>query len=259
MQSDGRGDEFCSTHFEMFIEICATNLQSALHAQAAAAHRIELCANLELGGTTPSAGLIRMARQSLHIPIHVLIRPRGGDFCYTQSEIEVMRQDIRYCKSLGIDGIVIGVLNADASINREQMRHLIELARPMSICFHRAFDLLADPQRGLKELLQLGVDRLLTSGLEPTAWQGRTLIRSLVQEAGEDLVVMPGSGINEDNIMALQKETGAVEFHLSAKKRIASSFEGTHSKLSFSPCDAIPDYDRFETDPERVQNILKLG
>ncbi|MEM9919978.1 MAG: copper homeostasis protein CutC [Bacteroidota bacterium] len=243
----------------MLIEICAGNLQSALNAQSAAAHRIELCSNLALGGTTPSAGLIRSVRQSVHLPIHVLIRPRAGDFCYTQSEIEVMRQDIRYCKSIGIEGIVIGLLTPDGSIDRLQMRHLIDLARPMSVTFHRAFDQAADPLQSLQQLMALGIDRLLTSGQQATAWEGRELISELVKRANGRLTILPGSGINAANILPLKAFTNATEFHLSAKQKVKSPFNPSSAKLSFSPCAAIPDYDRFETSEEIVRSIIAMS
>ena len=243
----------------MTIEICTANLQSALNAQAAGADRIELCSHLGLGGTTPSAGLIRMACQSLHLPVQVLIRPRGGDFCYTQSELEVMRQDIRFCKAAGAKGVVIGVLNPDATIALSQMRHLVDLARPMEVTFHRAFDQTAEPVERLEELLRLGVDRLLTSGQKATAWEGRHLIRELVAQAGSRLTVMPGSGISADNLLQLREETGAMEFHLSARKRVASAFDASLTDLHFSPCTELPAFDRYESDPELLARVMALA
>lgn len=195
------------------IEICLMGIESALAAQAGGADRIELCDNLAQGGTTPSLGLMTEVRRRLHIAVHVIIRPRGGDFCYSDAEFAVMRHDVLAAKAVGVDGVVLGILRPDGTIDKSRCRGLIELARPLSITFHRAFDMTPDPFAALDDLLELGVDRLLTSGQAGTAVQGQTLIRDLQQRAGERLTIMAGGGINAQNAPELLAATGIHELH----------------------------------------------
>ncbi|PKP30323.1 MAG: copper homeostasis protein CutC [Bacteroidetes bacterium HGW-Bacteroidetes-16] len=207
------------------IEVCCGSAQSAINAQAGGAHRVELCQNPEAGGTTPSAGEILMARKQLSIALHVLIRPRDGDFLYSEHELEIVRQDILFCKSVGVNGVVIGFLTKNGDIDQRLTKEMIELAHPMSVTFHRAFDVCREPKTALEQLIVMGVDRLLTSGQQPTAAAGSALIKQLVQQAGKRLVVMPGSGIREHNIQGLIEITGAPEYHVSARKTVVSSME----------------------------------
>jgi copper homeostasis protein len=207
------------------IEVCCGSAQSAINAQAGGAHRVELCQNLEAGGTTPSAGEILLARKNLSIKLNVLIRPRDGDFLYSDHELEVIRQDILFCKNAGVDGVVIGFLTQDGSIDQRVMAEMIKLARPMSVTFHRAFDVCRDPKTALEQLIDLGVDRLLTSGQKPTAEEGAELIHQLVLQAGKHLVVMPGSGIRNHNIVDLIKSTNAIEYHVSARKTVSGGMK----------------------------------
>jgi len=207
------------------IEVCCGSAQSAINAQVGGAHRVELCQNLEAGGTTPSAGEILMARKQLSIELHVLIRPRDGDFLYSDHELEIIRQDIFFCKSVGVNGVVIGFLMKNGEIDQRLTTEMIELAHPMSVTFHRAFDVCREPKTALEQLIGMGVDRLLTSGQQPTAEEGAGLIKQLVQQAGKYLVVMPGSGIREHNILELIEKTGATEYHVSARKTVVSSME----------------------------------
>ena len=195
------------------IEICLTGIASALAAQAGGADRIELCDNLAQGGTTPSLGLMTEVRQRLTIAVHVIIRPRGGDFCYSEAEFAVMRHDVLAAKAVGVAGLVLGILQPDGSIDKPRCRELIALARPLSITFHRAFDMTPDPFAALDDLLELGVDRLLTSGQARTAVHGQTLIRELQQRAGERLIIMAGGGINAQNAPGLLAATGIHELH----------------------------------------------
>lgn len=194
-------------------EICLTGIESALAAQAGGADRIELCDNLAQGGTTPSLGMITQVRQRLNIPVHVIIRPRGGDFCYSAAEFAVMRQDVLAAKQAGVDGVVLGILLPDGTIDKPRCRELIQLARPLSITFHRAFDMTPDPFAALDDLLGLGVDRLLTSGQEKTAVHGQALIRDLQRRVGEQLVIMAGGGITAQNAPGLLAATGIHELH----------------------------------------------
>lgn len=203
----------------MVIEICITHLPAAITAQRLGARRIELCSALDAGGVTPSAGLIRQAVAALDIPVMVLIRPREGDFIYTPVEVEAMLDDIRFCHSAGAHGVVIGALNGDFELDMPVMEKMVEAANGLEICCHRAFDFVQNPEKALEQLVTLGIDRILTSGGAPSAWQGRSLIRQLVEQANGRISIMPGGGINSSNLKALAEATGTKEFHLSAKKR----------------------------------------
>ena len=198
------------------LEICAGSLVSALIAQTGGAHRIELCENLNLGGTTPSFGALSLVRQMVKIPVNVLIRPRGGNFMYSEFEISVMKMDIECCKMLGFDGVVFGTLNEDHTVNTEQCKQLLELAHPLSTTFHRAFDETPDPFKTLETLKELGFTRVLTSGAQPTAMEGKETLAKLVKMAGKEIIVMPGGGIRPENIKELSEYTLAREYHSAA-------------------------------------------
>lgn len=202
----------------MKIEICLDSPEAALQAQNYGADRVELCANLLEGGTTPSGGCIFETRKAIDIGLFVIIRPRGGDFYYNRSEITQMKYNIELCKSLGADGVVIGLLDADGQIDVENTKALVELARPMEVTFHRAFDRCKNPLKALEQLIELGVDRILTSGQSLTAREGREQIQELIKQAENRINIMPGSGINAKNIKVLRAETQAVEFHFTAHK-----------------------------------------
>ena len=210
---------------DYLLEICAFNLTSALIAQRSGADRIELCASPEEGGTTPSAGLIRTARESLEIPLYPIIRPRVGDFLYSDEEFNVMLRDIDYCKQVGCDGVVIGMLLTDGSVDKQRCSRLVEAAYPMGVTFHRAFDWAANPFEALEDIITLGCERILTSGQRPTAMEGAVLIDQLVREADDRIVIMPGSGVRASNIVQLAEATGAAEFHTSARLKQASGME----------------------------------
>ena len=201
-------------------EVCVETLYGALAAQSGGAHRIELCANLADGGTTPSLGMVETCLKHCPLDIMMMIRPRGGNFVYSDLEIEVMRRDIGYAKVLGVKGVVLGILDNNNQVDIARSTELIKWARPLTVCFHRAFDLTADPKKALEDVITCGADRLLTSGQREKAWEGRNLIQKLIAQAGNRISVMPGSGINEENIQDLLQETGANEFHASAREEI---------------------------------------
>lgn len=207
------------------VEICAGHLGSAQAAQQAGAHRIELCSALEAGGLTPSAGLIRAAVQGLHIPVHVLIRPREGDFCYSTAEVSVMCHDIQMCRAMGAAGVVIGALDTNGRLHTEVMPLLIEAAGDMHITCHRAFDFVPDAAAALEQLVDWEVGRVLSSGQAATAWEGRHLLKKLVLQAAGRITIMPGAGISPQNIQPIRSATGATDFHLSAKRRVVSPSE----------------------------------
>ena len=199
------------------IEIAAQSLFSARQAQKGGANRIELCMALPTGGLTPSAGIIGAVREQVSIPIHVLVRPRLGDFVYSDLELECMIKSIAFCSSVGIDGVVVGCLAGD-QVNLEQMKILAQAAKDLDLTFHRAFDLVKDPFSALEDLIFLGYKRILTSGQARTAWEGRGNLRKLQTQANGRITIMPGAGINSENIIDLYLATGCRSFHGSAKK-----------------------------------------
>src|SRR5580658_3125845 len=215
----------------MLLEICAFNLPAALAAQEAGADRIEFCAGPEEGGLTSSAGLIRMAREKLQIPVYPIIRPREGDFLYSEEEFSVMLRDVELCRGLGCDGVVIGMLLADGRVDEVRCGRLVETAYPMGVTFHRAFDRAADPFVALETIIRMGCERILTSGQRPVAMEGAELLRELVREADERIVIMPGSGVRASNIAELAAKTGAVEFHTTARVALPSRMEFVNSAM----------------------------
>jgi copper homeostasis protein len=232
------------------IEICAASLHSALQAQEGGAHRIELCAALELGGITPSFATLELVKQSLNIPTYILIRPRGGDFCYSESEMHCMLRDIEMCKSLGLAGVVCGALHPNGLIHLQQIERMLQAAEGMGFTFHRAFDRCKNPLDALVELTDLGVERILTSGQQSNALSGAPFIKTLVEKADNQLIIMPGAGVSPDNILAIKELTGAKEFHLSAKKAMQSPFFHENEMKDYR------DYD--ETSIEIVKSVINL-
>lgn len=206
----------------MTLEICANSIHSALAAQDAGAHRVELCENLNEGGTTPSYGTILNTRKQLHIDLFVLIRPRGGDFLYTEEEFEIMKTDIEVCKTLKCDGVVIGILTKDGEVDVDRTQELVKLASPMRVTFHRAFDRVKDPFKALELIIETGCERILTSGLKNSAPEASELIKQLVEKANNRISIMPGAGINSSNILELKNITKAKEYHTSAKTERSS-------------------------------------
>lgn len=214
------------------LEICCFNLPSALIAQEAGAHRVELCASPDEGGTTPGPGTIRTARERLHIELYPIIRPRGGDFLYTDEEYRIMIRDLEYAKTVGCNGVVIGLLNADGSIDKARSARLVELAYPLGVTFHRAFDWAVNPFEALEDLISIGCERILTSGQRPTAIEGADMIDKLVRQADERIIIMPGSGIRASNIAALAAKTAAGEYHSSARTKQRSAMEYINAAMS---------------------------
>jgi copper homeostasis protein len=207
------------------LEVIGFTIESCMIAQAAGAHRIELCDNPFEGGTTASYGFIKTARENLSIELYPIIRPRGGDFLYSEIEFEVMKADIENCKSLGCDGVVIGILNADGTIDKKRCKQLVEIAHPMKVTFHRAFDRTNDPFKAMEDIISIGCERILTSGQKNLAIDGEELLNKLVKQANKRIIIMPGSGVKSDNIETLVKNTNATEFHTSARTFIDSKME----------------------------------
>jgi len=199
---------------QVLIEVCVDSVASAVAAERGGAGRIEVCSALIEGGVTPSSGLVEAVRERSSIAVHVMIRPRGGDFCYDADEFQIMRWDIDVAKRQGVDGVVFGLLDTDGNVDLVRTRELVALARPLSVTFHRAFDMTADLFRALEDVDAAGADRVLTSGGEQTCVQGSQAIARLVQTAGDRMVVMPGSGIQPGNVRSVLEQTGAKEVHV---------------------------------------------
>jgi len=238
------------------IEVCVAHIQSALAAQEGGAQRVELCDNLYEGGTTPSYATIKLARQKLNIGLNIMIRPRGSDFCYSDVEFELMKEDIKICKDLGADGVVFGLLNPDGNIDLDRMKILIDLAKPMSVTFHRAFDVTADPFKALEEIIELGINRILTAGQKNTVPEGIDLIKQLVDVADDRIIIMPGSGISESNIQEIRDITGAKEFHLTGRKSYPSKMQYRPEGIYFGGLSQIPEYEIKFTNAAIIRKVV---
>lgn len=204
------------------IEICLDSVESVIIAERAGADRVELCSDLFEGGLTPTVGTFLLAKERTNIPINVMIRPRGGDFCYSDIEFKVMKKEALFFKENGADALVFGILTPDGEIDKIRTKELIDIARPLPVTFHRAFDMTRDAFRSLDALISLGVERVLTSGLEATVLEGADTLRALVERAGERMIVMPGSGINERNFNKIKNLIGAKEYHMGLSSSIPS-------------------------------------
>jgi copper homeostasis protein len=241
------------------IEVCANSLDSALQAQEGGAVRIELCDNLYEGGTTPALSLVKKCRELLNISLNVLIRPRPGDFCYSSHEFGMMLDDIARMKDFGVDGVVIGALNMDGTIDRKGSERLIRAASGMSVTFHRAFDLCVDLMAEFPKLQDLGVNRLLSSGGANKAIDGWNTLAELVELSDHLPVIMPGSGVNEDNIQFLVEKTGAVEFHVSLRNPVQSAMTFRKAEVLMGSIPDYNEYSRMITSAERVRKVIELA
>jgi copper homeostasis protein len=214
------------------IEIATTDFTTTKSAVEGGADRIELCSALSEGGITPSYGLIKQCRKAFEVILFPIIRPRPGDFFYTDEEFELMKQDVLLAKNLSCEGVVIGLLKKDGNIDVERTASLVDLAYPLEVTFHRAFDRCIEPFKALEELIEIGCQRILTSGQKPTAASGVDLIAALINKAGDRIIIMPGSGIRKDNIKMIAEKTGAVEFHSSVKGKSASRMDFIHPSFN---------------------------
>jgi copper homeostasis protein len=236
------------------IEVCAYSLASCITAEQAGANRIELCGGRLEGGTTPSAGLIKAVLASVNIPVVVMIRPRGGDFCYSDSEIKIMQTDIEVCKDLGVKEVIFGILKPDGSINKTQMQNLIEAAKPMQCSIHRAFDMVANMEAALEEVISLGCVRILTSGRQTKVIDGLKNLENLVFLAKNRIEIMAGSGVNASNAQALIN-TGIDALHLSASGVFESSMQYKNPDVSMASSTATSEYELSETVFEKVAEV----
>jgi copper homeostasis protein len=233
------------------LEIAANSVASAVAAEDGGAGRIELCAALELGGLTPSHAQIAMTRERVRTPLYVLIRPRAGDFVYADDECETMQRDIEVCAALGCDGVVLGVLDADGGVDMARCRPLIAAANGLGVTFHRAIDVSRDPLQALEDIIALGCGRVLSSGAQPSAAAGASLLREMVTCARGRIVVMPGAGIDAGNLPALRQATGAREFHASARRALPSA-------MRHAPAQPLGmDSGEIRTDADEVRRMVK--
>lgn len=238
-------------------EICTNSVESCIAAQEGGANRVELCAGIPEGGTTPSYGEIATAREVLtHTKLHVIIRPRGGDFLYSPVEIKTMLKDIEIARRLGADGVVFGCLTADGEIDIPVMQQLMAASKGLSVTFHRAFDVCRNPHKALEQLIELGCDRILTSGQQANAEAGIPLLKELQQQAAGRIILLAGCGVNENNIRRIAEETGVGEFHFSARESIKSGMEYKNEAVSMGGTVHISEYERNVTTAERVKNTI---
>jgi copper homeostasis protein len=240
---------------KLSVEVCIDSVESAIAAQDGGADRVELCGNLLEGGTTPSAGLIAEVRRNASIKLHAMIRPRGGDFCYSAPELAVMEKDIATAKELGADGVVLGVLDADGNVDAKRIAQLLERARPMKITCHRAIDMSRDLLKSLEALIGLGADYVLTSGGRQTAIQGSANIASMVRAANGRIVVMAGSGIHERNVRQLIAETGVKEIHVGMSDSVSGPMKYRNEKIAMGRVKGR-EYDRFGVSQSRLEKLI---
>lgn len=240
------------------LEICANSYPSAKEAEKGGAVRVELCENMAEGGTTPSYAQILLCKQNLKLQVWPIIRPRGGDFFYSDDEFELMKQDIILCKKLNCDGAVTGILLADGKVDKERCAILLALAKPMPLAFHRAFDMSVNLPEALEDLIELGFVRILTSGGADNALNGVQTIFSLVKQANNRIEIMPGAGINPQNIVAIKRQTNASTFHSSARKKVASKMEFCNVNSKMGKVDDEYQYEQTSAEIVR-QMVLNLA
>ena len=238
------------------LEICCYNLASAIIAAQAGAHRVELCADPADGGATPGYGVITTAREKLGIELYPIIRPRGGDFLYSDEEFGIMLRDVSFCRQIGCDGVALGLLNADGTVDRQRTARLVEAAYPLGVTFHRAFDRTKDPLTALEDIIDTGCGRILSSGQRPAALEGAALLNELVRQAADRIIIMPGSGVRASNIDELVKITGATEFHTSAGTRIPSGMTYTNADMREDLSLVMADRQEIEKILQRLSTVL---
>lgn len=243
---------------EFLVEICSNSVESCLAAQEGGADCVELCAGIPEGGTTPSYGEMITARDLLtDTRLNIIIRPRGGDFLYSPLEIKIMLEDIEMARVIGANGVVFGCLTPDGDIDVPTMKKLMDASEGLSVTFHRAFDVCRDPRKALEQLIELGCDRILTSGQQPNAEAGIPLLKELNKQAAQRIILLAGCGINETNIRRIAMETGIGEFHFSARERIKSEMQYRNEAVSMGGTVLINEYERDVTTTQRVKETIR--
>lgn len=238
-------------------EVCVDSVDSAVAAEQGGATRVELCAALLEGGLTPSAGTIAITRAQVSIGLQVMIRPRGGDFLYSDTEFASMKHDIELAKQLGANGVVFGLLTAAGDIDSDRTRVLLDLAKPMNVTFHRAFDMTRDPIAALETLIGLGINRVLTSGQEVSALEGAELVHGLLVHADDKIIVMPGGGITEQNIKKVLDTTGAKEIHVTGTRTKNSPMTFRNDRCFMGGVIRPPEYSMIITDADRIRALVQ--
>lgn len=238
------------------LEVCIDSLESAVAAKNGGADRLEFCGELLIGGVTPSVHLVRQVQEAMDLPLRCMVRPRFGDFLYTDSEFEIMKKNVEEFRLLGVSGVVLGILTPDGRLDKPRMAALIDLAGSMDIVLHRAFDMTINPMEALEDARALGVDTILTSGQAPTAYQGRALIAELIRHSG-GIEILPGAGVSLETLPALRAETGATSFHLSGKKKRESKMKYRNPKVSMG-LPGMSEYQRWVTDQATVARVRQL-
>lgn len=241
---------------EITVEICVDSLESAIAAERGRAKRVELCSDLLEGGITPSAGLIATARKKISIGLQVMIRPRGGDFYYTDDEFDVMRRDLVMAKQLGANGVVFGILDQDANVDIQRTRTLVDLARPLQTTYHRAFDMSADLPRSLEQVVEAGADRILTSGGAQTAVEGAAMLRNLVERANGRVIIMACGGIDDQNVQAVIEKTGVREIHAALRTAVQSPMKYRGKSISMGTSGG-GEHQRFVVPEDKVERLVR--
>ena len=239
------------------LEVCVDSVQSAVAAQKGGADRVELCSALVIGGLSPSAAMFRQVRENTDLKIRVLLRPRFGDFCYDEYEFRTLKEEVEQFRGLGADGVVIGILKPDGTLNMEQMEELVKAAKGIGITMHRAFDVCRDPYEALEQCVSLGIDTILTSGQKSSAWEGRERLSELVRQADGRIDILAGAGIGPESIRELADYTGVCSFHMSGKKVLDSQMEFRRVGVPMG----IPGFSEFEiwqTDAEQVKRAAEI-
>ena len=243
----------------MIVEVVVYNIHSAMKAEEGGADRIELCDSPGDGGTTPTLGTVEVVRKNVNLDVYVMIRPRGGDFCYTSYEFHAMKRDISHCQKLSVDGVVFGILNPDGTIDKKRCGELIKKVRPLKATCHRAFDMTRDPFEALEDCIEVGFDRILTSGQQPQVIKGVELIAALNKKAKGRIVIMPGAGVNEDTVQTVVSATGVDEIHCSAFAFDESKMLYRNSKITGMGSDEGGEYKIRTVDPLRIKKIRSLA
>ncbi|XP_076868056.1 copper homeostasis protein cutC homolog isoform X2 [Brachyhypopomus gauderio] len=241
------------------MEVCVDSVESAINAERGGAGRIELCSSLMEGGITPSIGLLQVVKENVQIPVYVMIRPRGGDFLYTDREADVMRKDIELMKSHKADGVVLGALTEDGRVDVELCMELLAACRPLPVTFHRAFDMVHDPSVAVETLASLGFERILTSGCESSALEGLPLIKRLTEQAKGRIIIMPGGGITERNLQRILEGSGAQEFHCSARSSRDSAMKFRNANVSMGASLSAPEYSLKVADVTKVRTLNAIA
>ena len=243
----------------MTCEIVVYNIESALKAQEGGADRIELCDNPSEGGTTPSYGTIEAVRQNVNLDVYVMIRPRGGDFHYSNYEFHCMKRDISQCQKISVDGVVFGILNPDGTLDKKRCKELIVKARPLKVTCHRAFDMTRDPFEALEDCIEAGFDRILTAGQQAQALKGADLIGELIKKANGRIAIMPGSGVNENTVQEILAKSKATEIHFSATAFRESEMNYKNQNIAGMGADEGAEFKIRTVDPDRVRAMRKLA